>query len=231
MGSDNPHFVGERSGTRAIVAVQRSTESPRTYLIVQCDCGVESKICATNFRKTTNCTKCHARRGKPPGAGTKYTGNPCRRGHSGVRFVSSKACVECVRLANQSKSKGLRRRSTGGKRQRDPEERLRAQRKYLAKDGNRAKHQSYIRNRRAKQRAAPGLHTGEEINDLFRKQKGKCAYCRRPLGDEFEVDHIMPIALGGSNWISNIQLTCKSCNRKKNAKHPIEFAKEINLLL
>jgi hypothetical protein len=29
---------------------------------------------------------------------TKYQGNPCRRGHDGVRYRHGGACVECIRL-------------------------------------------------------------------------------------------------------------------------------------
>jgi 5-methylcytosine-specific restriction endonuclease McrA len=30
----------------------------------------------------------------------------------------------------------------------------------------------------------------------------------------------MPLKLGGSNWPENLQLLCRTCNLRKNAKHP-----------
>jgi 5-methylcytosine-specific restriction endonuclease McrA len=41
----------------------------------------------------------------------------------------------------------------------------------------------------------------------------------------------MPLFLGGSNWISNIQLLCPTCNLKKYKKHPVDWARENGLLL
>jgi 5-methylcytosine-specific restriction endonuclease McrA len=35
---------------------------------------------------------------------------------------------------------------------------------------------------------------------------------------DFSVDHIVPLSLGGTNYISNIQPLCVSCNVKKNAR-------------
>ena len=32
---------------------------------------------------------------------------------------------------------------------------------------------------------------------LFRLQRGKCPCCSKPLGNNYHLDHIMPIALGG----------------------------------
>jgi 5-methylcytosine-specific restriction endonuclease McrA len=54
---------------------------------------------------------------------------------------------------------------------------------------------------------------------LLRMQRHTCQMCGRN-GDHsrIEVDHIIPIALGGSNDFSNLQLLCLSCNRSKGAR-------------
>lgn len=58
---------------------------------------------------------------------------------------------------------------------------------------------------------------------LFILQKGRCPCCKEKLGIDYELDHIMPLALGGSNTDDNIQLLRKTCNRQKSAKHPFDF--------
>lgn len=86
-------------------------------------------------------------------------------------------------------------------------------------------------NRRARIKGAVGQHTASEINNLYIKQQGKCTVCRTPLGKKFHRDHIMPLALGGDNWITNIQLLCQNCNLTKHTKHPIDFMQERGFLL
>lgn len=94
---------------------------------------------------------------------------------------------------------------------------------------NPEKHRANGRNRRARERGAEGSHTASEIHDLYVRQGGRCVYCRVELGNKAQGDHIQPLALGGSNWISNIQLLCKTCNSRKHAKDPARFARELGL--
>jgi 5-methylcytosine-specific restriction endonuclease McrA len=35
--------------------------------------------------------------------------------------------------------------------------------------------------------------------------------------DRLELDHIIPLAMGGSNTARNIQVLCERCNREKGA--------------
>lgn len=87
------------------------------------------------------------------------------------------------------------------------------------------------RRRRARLRGAEGSHTGAEIIALGKLQKWKCACCGKSIKDGYDADHIVPLAKGGSNYISNIQLLCETCNRRKAAKDPIEWANQIGRLL
>lgn len=84
---------------------------------------------------------------------------------------------------------------------------------------------------RAKRKNAEGRHTGAEVLALFDKQGGRCVYCGKSLDSGYHADHIVPLARGGSNWISNIQLTCPTCNTKKNRTDPIAFANRMGRLL
>jgi 5-methylcytosine-specific restriction endonuclease McrA len=93
------------------------------------------------------------------------------------------------------------------------------------------KARAFHANRRARKRAAEGRYTAEQVADLFAKQRGKCACCRKSLKAAYHIDHIVALALGGSNWISNIQLLCPSCNLSKGAKDNILWAQSQGRLL
>ena len=69
------------------------------------------------------------------------------------------------------------------------------------------------------------------IEKLFNLQKGKCACCKKPLGDDYHLDHIMPLSAGGPNIDSNVQLLRARCNLEKSNKHPIIFMQERGFLL
>ena len=76
-----------------------------------------------------------------------------------------------------------------------------------------------------------GSHTSEDINEIFKAQKGKCAYCRIAMHDKYTVDHITSLAKGGTNDRRNIQLTCMPCNREKWARDPLLHARMLGKLL
>lgn len=82
----------------------------------------------------------------------------------------------------------------------------------------------YARTAKAKRAHAEGTHTHLDIKSLFTSQRGTCPNCQSPLikrgAGKYHVDHVTPIALGGSNWPDNIQLLCPPCNLDKGAKHP-----------
>ena len=63
------------------------------------------------------------------------------------------------------------------------------------------------------------LHGYEVREYLLEKHKRKCAYCGAK-DTAFEVEHIIPKALGGTNQINNLTLACRDCNAKKGKLHP-----------
>ena len=86
-------------------------------------------------------------------------------------------------------------------------------------------------NRVARNRAAEGKFTGEDVARIKRQQRGKCALCKTKLMAYAALDHIVALSNGGSNWPRNLQWLCRSCNSKKNALDPLEYSKLIGLLL
>lgn len=72
--------------------------------------------------------------------------------------------------------------------------------------------------RRARIKGSSGSFTKTEIEELYKKQSGLCAWCKVNLNGQYDKDHILALANGGNNNIDNIQLLCPSCNRRKGKK-------------
>lgn len=99
------------------------------------------------------------------------------------------------------------------------------------RESNKGLERIYKQNRRARAKQSGGALSNGLTEKLYNLQKGKCACCGSPLGDKFHLDHIMPLALGGSNTDDNIQLLLPKCNTQKRAKHPIDFMQQKGFLL
>jgi hypothetical protein len=95
------------------------------------------------------------------------------------------------------------------------------------------KAREYHARRRAAKRNAGGDHTAEDIAEIRRMQRDRCANptCRCKLNGKGAEDHIVALAKGGTNDRRNLQLLCKSCNSKKRSKDAIDFMQEQGLLL
>jgi 5-methylcytosine-specific restriction endonuclease McrA len=87
------------------------------------------------------------------------------------------------------------------------------------------------RNRRARVKNAAGKLSRGLAEKLFKLQRGKCTCCKLPLGNDYHMDHIIPLVLGGTNTDDNIQLLRAKCNNQKYAKHPVDFMQERGYLL
>lgn len=102
---------------------------------------------------------------------------------------------------------------------------------------NKEQKRAHHRNRRARKINAGGKHTSTEVKNLYDKQKGRCIYCLTNIvlipkqRNTYHADHIIAIVRGGTNDITNIQLLCGSCNMRKHAKDPFEFARENGMLI
>ena len=54
-------------------------------------------------------------------------------------------------------------------------------------------------------------------------QKGVCHYCGRQVGAEnLTMDHVIPVARGGTSTRGNCVQCCKDCNSRKGAYIPAE---------
>jgi len=145
--------------------------------------------------------------------------NPCK----------SKACDAAYRAANLDKTKAR----TAAWRNANKDEVSAYRANYRV--ANKENFIVYCRNRIARKRNADGSHTASDIRAIFENQRGLCANCKAKLTksgkQKYHVDHVMPLALGGSNWPSNLQCLCQKCNLSKGAKHPDDWAAENGRLI
>ncbi|MBV6624705.1 MAG: HNH endonuclease [Rivularia sp. (in: Bacteria)] len=59
---------------------------------------------------------------------------------------------------------------------------------------------------------------------VFERDKYQCQSCGKQKEEaSLTIDHIIPLARGGSNDISNLQILCFTCNRKKTDKNDNRF--------
>ena len=61
---------------------------------------------------------------------------------------------------------------------------------------------------------------------LINQQGNKCAHCKAKFNRNVkpQLDHIQPLAKNGKHVDSNLQVLCASCNGRKQARDPLEFA-------
>ena len=65
----------------------------------------------------------------------------------------------------------------------------------------------------------------QKTKNLLKAYYGnKCAICGK-VTDHTEIDHIIPLFDGGGNCITNLQVVCYECHKKKSAKELSDFQK------
>lgn len=75
--------------------------------------------------------------------------------------------------------------------------------------------------RRTKQYKAKGKYTQAHIEQIFKRQKGRCGnpYCKIKLTNKTRhLDHKRALANGGTQWPHNLQWLCQPCNARKGVK-------------
>lgn len=173
-----------------------------------------------------------------------FTGKSCKHGHLCERQVSTGTCIKCANIRtckyqkttlkkNYKKSYYLKNKAEIRKKvsahYESNKERIRAAVSEW-KRNNPKKVLAMIHTRRSR-KAGGGRHTLKDVLCILEAQKGKCAVCRCFVGKKYQIDHIMPISKGGSNFPSNLQVVCGSCNMRKSSKDPIDFMREVGRLL
>lgn len=90
----------------------------------------------------------------------------------------------------------------------------------------RAKNAMHANRRRCNLQGYPSDITVDDWKKLLEVFDRKCPFCGgKP--DVFDLDHLIPIHLGGFNVVGNIVPICRPCNAQKNRKRPSLFALEM----
>lgn len=76
--------------------------------------------------------------------------------------------------------------------------------------------------------------TNKKIVEIVKKHGTKCFYCKGDAHDSsdykgFQIDHVYPRSLGGSNDINNLVPCCRRCNVAKGTKTIDEWEKLLKI--
>lgn len=77
--------------------------------------------------------------------------------------------------------------------------------------------------RAQRERSAGSTIVGVNVQALRESLGDRCRYCDIALNGAGELDHLTPVARGGSGRSQNVTLSCMPCNRSKLAKTLDEF--------
>src|ERR1035437_5859492 len=71
---------------------------------------------------------------------------------------------------------------------------------------------------------------GKEYLKWKRAQAKVCHWCGVKCARSYRVDHYVAQTQGGQHCASNLVIACPTCNRRKSAKDPLVFAREVGRL-
>jgi 5-methylcytosine-specific restriction endonuclease McrA len=187
------------------------------------------------------------------GASQYFTGKPCKRGHLATRRVLDRTCTACSReyprdkerdSARQKKKYKINREHMAARNRKwnkENQEKIRE----IAREWKKNNRERHLQNGRewrrqnkervsvynSRRRSRYNGHTSDDVADILRMQRGRCACCKVKTGEKYHVDHIIALKNGGSNLRSNLQILCAGCNLSKAARDPVDFMRSRGRLL
>lgn len=200
-----------RVGFDSHIKPEISTGTPTQYSLLLCkETATQSLLCAINMKFCKKC-ECQTERNKR---------GECKKCHSEYNKKWN--------LLNPEKAQALKIKSAEWKKQNKEKIQIND---CLYRASNIDSYRIYEHNRRNRKKYNGGKLSKDLSQKLFILQKGKCPCCKKLLGNDYHLDHIVPLALGGANEDWNMQLLRSTCNLNKSAKHPIEYMQSKGFLL
>lgn len=190
------------------------------------------------------------------GLETYFTGKPCKSGHTTERKTKGATCIGCLTDKSKRAIKRTQEAKYRAKNLQTIREKSKAYRLAFPEKAKLAAHKSRIkraekvsergkatyranpkaaaarwRKRRAIKAEATGSHTVEDISAINKNQRFACVYCGISTAEKYEVDHIIPLSRGGSDYPENLQILCMRCNRSKHTKTHDEYVQYLELVV
>jgi len=214
-----------------------SKRDGRRFRCKACRCVDDKKYREANPEKVRAKSKkyCEANREKLRAkAGVYYAANPekCRARSKAYREADPEKLRAKAGVYYAANPEKCRARSKAY-READPEKVLAIQKAWREanRGKERARHKKYREAnpekrcataalRRARKNGAAGQATAEQRAARWEVFGGKCYICGAPAE---AIDHVVPLARGGSNWPANLRPICNRCNSTKGAKWPFNI--------
>lgn len=67
-------------------------------------------------------------------------------------------------------------------------------------------------------------YSAEQRKIIYQRADGRCKLCGRKIElNNFSLDHVIPLSMGGADSMSNLQASCRGCNFQKSYFLPDQF--------
>lgn len=207
--------------------------------------------CIRYIKSGNRCVLCVKTNGKERNKNNKelrkdepihYIGEPCKNCGNTLRYSKERKCVICKKKRSlryyydnwkESVEKRKQYQQDHKEEKAEYDKQYRKDRKENIKETldhwhkkNPGKRYLYTINRRARKKGAEGSHTIQEWLNLCVKYNNRCLRCKKER--VLTRDHIVPLIKGGTNFITNIQPLCRSCNASKGTK-TIDYRETFNI--
>ena len=72
-------------------------------------------------------------------------------------------------------------------------------------------------------------YSAEQRKIIYQRANGRCKLCGRKIElNNFSLDHVIPLSMGGADSMTNLQATCRGCNFQKSYFLPDQFFDRIS---
>jgi len=73
--------------------------------------------------------------------------------------------------------------------------------------------------------------TPKERERIYKMFDGRCAYCGKKIeSKDMQVDHFIPLRVGGEDALCNMVPACRMCNHYKSSLTPLKFKQQLRRL-